>query len=452
MNPENRNARPGKPGTDSSGKNGMPSAMSTKITAGGKNPTPDICSSKIPHLIHWERACVVCVGSVVLSLPAGGLSLLLSACSGFSSLTCSGVLLIASLLWSSRRTLKNGCVEMRLTTAAARSFVDRVGGCSTPATFVAKAWGCKQLTRGCNVNGKVTNTWRIPDWCNGSSEKITVHLTPHQLRRWNRRGEILRERLDDANPHAALVRKTLMVTMPGPAFDGTARKLTEDGELRAVSNYRKHPHRLNVTRDVDVQSNVSRLPEPMRETLQISGQTVAEFDVKSAHAVLLGMLYKGETGAEWAKEKARFADQVLLGFPSIYGERKQWKVDFLSALNQRTRVARHASEGYREFERLFPLLAEKAARMKWRNKNAVGRLLRCEMAKIQKQLLIENHADGIPSIPVVDSAVVAMPEGIHAQHRAAFRTAWRLGAPIAELTGTAPRIEGSNGENFRFFL
>ena len=127
-------------------------------------------------------------------------------------------------------------------------------------------------------------------------------------------------------------------------------------------------------------------------------------------------------------------------------------MDFLSALNQRTRIARHASAGYREFERLFPLLAAKIADMKRKNKRAVGRLLRCAMADIQKQLLIENHADGIPSIPVVDSAVVAMPDGVHAQHRAAFRTAWRLGACIAEITGTAPRIEGSNGENFRFVL
>ena len=416
---------------------------------GKQIPTPKVCASKIPHLNQWADAGAVCA---VLSLPAGGSTPLLSACSGFSPLIRSAVLLIASLLWSSRKPSKSGCVEMRLTTAAARSFIDRVGTCATPATFVAKAWGCEQLTRGCNLNGKVTNTWRIPEWCDGSSEKITVRLTPHQLRRWKRRGEILRECLDDANPHAALVRKTLMVTTPGPSFQDAARQLTETGERQAASNYRKHPHRLNVTRDEDVQSNVSRLPEKLRETLQISGQPAAEFDVKSAHAVLLGMFYEGETGEEWTKEKSRFDEQVLLGFPSIYGERKQWKVDFLSALNQRTRIARHASAGYREFERLFPLLSAKMADMKRQNKRAVGRLLRCAMADIQKQLLIENHADGIPSIPVVDSAVVAMPDGIVAQHRAAFRTAWRLGAPIAEITGTAPRIEGSNGENFRFYL
>ena len=67
-------------------------------------------------------------------------------------------------------------------------------------------------------------------------------------------------------------------------------------------------------------------------------------------------------------------------------------------------------------------------------------------------MLIENDADGIRSIPVIDSAVVAMPNDLRDQHRAAFRTAWRLGVPIAKKTGTAPLIEGSNGESYRFFL
>ena len=341
---------------------------------------------------------------------------------------------------------------MRLVKTAARRFLDRAGSCANPSSFVAKAWGCKQATRGSNVLGKVANTWFIPEWYDGLVETVHVFLTPHQLHRWNRRGEILRECFDEANPHAVLVRDTLMATTPGPDFHEAAERLTAKGERQAISSYLARPDALNLTRDGDVQSNVSRLPEVMREALRINGRPVGEFDVKSAHAVLLGMFYKGETGEAWAAEHARFTKEALRGFPSIYGEAKSGKRKFLAALNQATRVARHASAGYREFETLFPLLAEKVANMKRRSKKDVGRRLRCEMAKIMEQLIIENHADGIPSIPVVDSAVVAIPEGTAAQHRTAFRTAWRLGAPIAELTGTAPLIEGSNGENFRFFL
>lgn len=190
----------------------------------------------------------------------------------------------------------------------------------------------------------------------------------------------------------------------------------------------------------------------MRATLQIDGVPVAEFDVKSAHAVLLGVFFQNESGEDWKAEKTRFDQEAQGGFLSIYGEGKAWKIDFLSALNQATRVARHASEGYRELERLFPLLSSKLARLKAPNRKSVGRHLRVTLAEIVKNMLIENEADGIRSIPVVDSAVVAMPEDLRLQHRAAFRTAYRLAVPIAKQTGTAPLIEGSNGESYRFLL
>jgi hypothetical protein len=364
-------------------------------------------------------------------------------------LKLSGFAMIGSLLWSSRRNDTTGNFVMRLVEAAARQFVSSN---SNPATLVARLWGCRQATWGSNVNGKVANTWYLPPWWVGGSEKIKLRLTPRQLRCWNQRHEILRECLDKANPHAAIVRQTLSTTMPGPSFDEAVQKLTEQGERDAARKYCRNRENLNVTRDGDVQSNVSRLPERVRAALEIDGLPVAEFDVKSAHAVLLGMFYADETSKEWKAEKARFDEETLHGFPSIYGEGKAWKVKFLSALNQSTRVARHASVGYREMEDMFPLLAAKLARLKVPNQKAVGRQLRVTLAKIMEQMLIENKKDGIQSIPVVDSAVVAMPKDFRQQHRTAFRTAWRLGVPIAEKTGTAPLIEGSNRENFRFLI
>src|SRR6187401_1526533 len=100
----------------------------------------------------------------------------------------------------------------------------------------------------------------------------------------------------------------------------------------------------------------------------------------------------------------------------------------------------------------FPLLAAKLARIKASNHKAAGRRLRITLAEIAKTMLIENDANGIPSIPVTDSAIVAMPDDFAQQQRAAFRTAWRLAVPIAKLAGTAPVIEGSNGESFQFFV
>jgi hypothetical protein len=163
----------------------------------------------------------------------------------------------------------------------------------------------------------------------------------------------------------------LSLSEPGPNFQAAQLRLARSGELEAVRQYRHNSRNLNITREGDVQSNVSRLPSTMREALLIDGRSVVEFDIKSAHAVLLGMFYDGETGDQWYSERARFIEEAESGFASIYGPDKVWKRGFLAALNQPTRVARHASPGYAEFERRFPLLSGKVARLKARDSLAV---------------------------------------------------------------------------------
>lgn len=391
--------------------------------------------------------------SVSFKLPSGGYEAL-ALYLPLTPVKLSGLLMVASLLWSSLKRSKDGTRLMRLTDAAALRFVDGVRGCSNPTTFVARAWGCLQATKGCNINGKIANSWHLPEWWKGGIEKVTVRLTARQFILWRNRGAIMRECLDQSNPHAAIVRETLRATKPGINFINAVEKLTELGERDSVKAYRRHPEKLNVTRDGDVQSSVSRLPAIVREALSINGQSVAEFDIQSAHAALLGMFYNETMGAGWEEEKVRFAEETQAGFPSLYGtgdDRKRRKIEFLSALNQETRVARFASEAWRDFEHLFPMLGRKVARMKKHNKDAVGRRLRVELAEIIKCLVLENGEDRIQTIPVVDSALVAMPDDVLQRHRAEFRTAWRLAFPIFEKTGTAPCIVGSNGEKYRFF-
>ena len=324
-----------------------------------KNSTPEIWQKKFPPLNQCDdEECVI------VSMPVGGFDRLQSACSTLSAMKLAGLAMVASLLWESRHTDRDGRIIMRIVKAAALCFVDRIGECSNPASFVARAWGCEQFTRGRNINGKVANTWLLPSWADGETEQINLRLTPRQLRCWNRRYKILSGCLDKANPHAGVVRKNLALTKPGPSFDDVAHKLRKKGEQESVKSYREKPLNLNVTCDGDVQSNVSRLPEIMRAALQIDGLPVAELDVKSAHAVLLGIFYTDETNEDWRKEKIYFNAESRNGFPSIYGTGKACKVGFLSALNQSGRVARHSSKGYLELERLFPLLGKKLAGLK----------------------------------------------------------------------------------------
>ena len=237
---------------------------------------------------------------VSILLPSGGYQRLLASCLGFTPVKVAGLVMVGSLLWRSRRPRgKDRRVLMRLVKPASLRFVDRVDGCSNPATFVALAWGCTLATRGCNINGKVANSWSLPFGCDGSSEKVALRLTRRQAKQWRRRKDILRGCLRKANPHAAIVRETLSLTEPGPNFQAAQLRLTRFGELEAVRKYQLGPGSVNVTREGDVQSNVSRLPSLMREALLIDGRSVVEFDIKSAHAVLLGIFYDGETGDQW---------------------------------------------------------------------------------------------------------------------------------------------------------
>lgn len=362
-----------------------------------------------------------------------------------------GALIVAAVMWE-------GCNKdartIRLTKAAGLSFV-RCLARHNPATFVCEAWGCPLESLGSSINGNKTNIWGFPPWTNGRTERIAVRLTPHQRERWENRATILVGCSNKANPPAALVRQTLALTAEGSKFAAKAAQFTAPGEIRAIGCFRKTPRKVTITGNGDILSTVSRLPELLRAELRIAGSAVAEFDVQSAHAVMLGTFYEHERGRKWAQERERFIEEGTAGFPTIYGsgaERKERKLRFLPALNQSVNAAHHASVGYRELERLFPLLAAKIARIRSLNSKALGAILRHQLALIIRQLVEENHADGIHTIPVTDSAIVAMPDDLQGQHQAAFRTAWRLGMSLANQTGVPALIEGSNGENYRFFV
>lgn len=359
-----------------------------------------------------------------------------------------GALMVASIGWEGRDKADH---TMLLTKSAGLHFVRGLGR-ENPMTFVCHSWGCELRIKGNNINGNKSNVWSYPSWATGGTVKMTVTLTPGQHKRWKRRHAILKECSEKTNPPAALVRQTLELTSESAHFKALANLLTAQGEINAVRSFRATPTKVNITREGDIQSVVSRLPAALRAELLIAGSKVAEFDIKSAHAFLLGMFYDGEIGEGWQAEREQFTAEAIKGFPTIYGPNKSNKRRFLAALNQSVKVARHASAGYREFERLFPLLAAKVARIRSKNRKALGNVLRHRLAVIVRALVEQSHADDIPTIPVIDSAIVPMSTDLWEQHQNTFRTAWRLGVAIAEAAGAPPLIEGSNGENFRFFV
>jgi len=375
-----------------------------------------------------------------------------SHCLPYPTLTAerlNGLLMVASIVWSGRNKEKK---TMRLPKDHSLRFIRSLGKSFNPATFVCRAWGCDILVKGASVNGKQTNLWAYPEWAEGKSQSFPVFLSPYQAKRWANRKAILLDGSNKANPVLAKLRETLALTKEGKGFSEVADGLTKVGEIDAVKNYRNRPGHANLTRDGEYGSSAGRLPEILRKELTIGGERVVELDVKSAHAVLMGMFYEGEPGEAWAAERVCFTAEAELGFPTVYGENKQHKYDFLSALNQRDDVGWHASEGYRKFAELFPLLTSKSVRIRCKNPKQLGSILRSKLAAILRDLVEANDRDGIRAIPVHDSAVVATPADHWKQHQAEFRTAWRLAMPIKTLAGASPLIEGSNGVSYQFFV
>ena len=427
-----------------------------------QNSTPKDAIVKIPHLFQREEGREHSGkgyrgdrhAMVSMYLPKGGYERLQRKWGTFSRALRGGIAMVAAIVWKSCKVRKkNALPVMRLTRNAAKRFVDRVPNFANATTFIADAWECSQVTRGSNSNGNVTNEWQIPKWYDGQCEEIEIRLTNRQLRLWERRDEIIQRCLEEHNPELAIVRATLAVTTPGPNFETLTAPLQRQGEKRAVRNYLAKPEQTNVTRNGDIQSNVSRLPPVARNALVIEGHPVVQLDIAAAHPCLLWMFYNGEAGPEWEAERKHFEKVAADGFLVFYGEgkgRRQRKRKFLAALNQRTNVARNASEGYAALENLFPLLAAKLARIKHSNPLSVGNILRHRLAVIMRSLVAKNSADGIPTIPVTDAAIVPTPPDLREAHRAEFRTAWRLNEGIRESSAASPDITCDGSPLYRF--
>ena len=330
---------------------------------------------------------------------------------------------------------------MRLPKKMAFRFIsDR--GCgrgSNPVSLVCRALHCEALEAGQNINGKTTNIWSYPPQADGGTVKIPVLLMPSQLKRWNARHSILQACQEVSKPVVTILRDALSRTTESERFKKLACALTAKGEIAVVAAWRKNPTKITVTKDGDILHPVARLPSHLRHALLIDGLPVVELDVKSAHAVLLGMFYHDESGLDWTAERVRYFAEAKAGFTALYGDQKEHKIDFLSALNQRVAAARHASHGYAELERLFPLLAAKLAWIRKERPKALGSILRSKLASIMSAAVLANHEAGIMSLPVTDSVLVALPgDDDETTVRECSR---RISEPLASLTGIAPMIK-----------
>lgn len=355
-----------------------------------------------------------------------------------------GLCMVLSIMWEGRF---HDAKTMRLPKVMALCFLSDTlcRPWTNPATVVAEATGCRLLERASNTYGNVTNIWSYPAGADGSTVAEEVKLMPSQLKRWERRHEILRECQEEANPAVRLIRDTLSRTTESDRFKELAAALTAKGKMRAVNAWRKSPTKVTVTRDGDILHSVARLPPMLRQKLLIDEKPIIELDVKSAHPVLLGIVYKGKSSAEWLAERDRYLAEAARGFPTLYGEGKDHKKAFLAALNQTPNAARHASRTYAALEKQFPLLAREIEWKREERPKALGAMLRSALAKIMSQAVVDNSASGHLSLPVTDSIMLVLSG--NDDSRAIAECVGRMSVALHKLTGITPLICSSDGRS-----
>ena len=337
-------------------------------------------------------------------------------------------MMILAVMWKGRN---RDARTMRLPKLAGCRFLTLRG--RNPVSIVCCALGCDLLAKGTNINGKQTNVWSYPAKANGNSKSVEVQLSPTQFKRWDSQREILLQCQEVANPATKIVREVLSRTSESDSFKSIAAQLSARGEIATVKAWRKSPQKVTLTKDGDILPVIARLPQRLRQALLIDGRPVVEWDIKSAHAVLLAMFYLGRTDHKWMEERSRFIVEANAGFPALYGDEKQHKIKFLAALNQSALVATHASHGYRELKRLFPLLQGWLAQMSEHKPKGIGSRLRSTLASIMRGAVLANYEAGVPCLPVTDALVVPAD----ADHEA---VAQRIREPIRELTGITPLL------------
>ncbi len=337
-----------------------------------------------------------------------------------------GLLLILAVMWEGRN---EDAKTMRLPKAMALRFISDygIGRGKNPVTVLCESLGCTLIMPGSNKGGNVTNIWNYPIGTTGTTE-ITVQLKPSLIGRWNRRGAIMKERQEKAEPATATIRATLKRVTESARFKEVAQNLTAKGEIQAVASWRKNPGKLTRTIDGDLLTGVNRLTKELRQSLLIGGREVIEIDLKSAHVAILPMLLVGDNSAAWIAETARFQAEYSTGFKRFYGERKEWKHDFLATFNQSVNAARHSCPQYREFERSFPILAKRMNWIRAERPKALGTRLRSTLAKVM--------------IPEIKADVLLITDGLLLPKTADVAgIIARLEQAISQVSGIKPIIE-----------
>lgn len=280
---------------------------------------------------------------------------------------------------------------------------------------------------------------------------VDLLLTAKEKKKWDDRNFRATSRFEARNPIIEVVRE-IAATRLRFSEDGLneiCRIKTSDSDLiYSADRCRKALHDTMWTCTLDRQGTlhtpVSGCPKGIRKFLEMDRQRVVEVDISGAHLVALTRVYDPAFLARYKlsfdqreidAERAGLISQIESGdvYQILPGDRDQNKIELLTALNIRLKI----QLAMKITRALLPgrsILRSVFEAVKKRDHRILSWWLQRWVSDITNASLLSLHADGIPSIPIVDSLLV--------RHFDEARARKELSRRILESTGIYAMVGG----------
>ena len=262
-----------------------------------------------------------------------------------------------------------------------------------------------------------------PEYKKRNPWTVKLPLTAREKTKWDDRNLRAKVRFEAANPIIGIVKDiaTTQLRFSERGLNEICRINTSEPDLVASADRcRKALHdgmwESTLDRQGTLHSPVSGCPKRIRKYVVMDGQRVVEADISGAHLVVLSRVYDPAflgryklsfDESEIETERAGLVSLIESGdvYQIVPGDRDQNKIDLLTALNIRLEIQR-AMKIIRALLPDRPILRAVFEAVKRCDHRTLSWWLQRWVSDITNPSLLSLHADGIPSIPIVDCLLV----------------------------------------------
>ena len=284
--------------------------------------------------------------------------------------------------------------------------------------------------------------------------RLKMELTPKLADKWARKNERVGDLFERRTPVLGAVRRSakhLGLSHEGLLETIRLKHNKPDSFASAANCFRLvdgHLDGIRIDRLKTVHSDVSRCPKEVRSHILLDGEAVVEMDISSAHLIVATRIYEPafltrfnivHQPADAKRERQSWVQMVESG--DVYADgadenpdkRTKQKRAILSSVNMEPKVqlAMKVAERLSASRPIFRAVMWAVKRKSHRN---MSHWLQRWLSDVVNPAVLALDADGIPSIPIVDSLMVRQRDEARARHELAFR--------LYEATGVCAKVGG----------